>query len=121
MYQLLRTVPDHCALLVVGDVDHPPSVGPGAVLAELIGFGTVPTVRLIEIFRQAAAAKIITNAHRINRGEMPERAGAEASDFYFIASDTPEDIHDKLLQVVTERIPKRFGFDPIADVQVLTR
>jgi exodeoxyribonuclease V alpha subunit len=120
MNQLLRAVPDACALLLVGDVDQLPSVGPGAVLAELIGSGVVPTVRLTEIFRQAAASRIIVNAHRINRGELPERADSPESDFYFIACDTPEAMHDKLVQVVTERIPKRFGLDPIADVQVLT-
>ena len=120
MNQLLRAMPDHCAVLLVGDVDQLPSVGPGAVLADLIGSGAVPTVRLTEIFRQAAASKIIVNAHRINQGQMPERSGKTESDFYFISADTPEDIHDKLLQVVAERIPQRFGLDPINDVQVLT-
>ena len=120
MNQLLRAMPGHCAVLLVGDVDQLPSVGPGAVLADLIGSGAVPTVRLTEIFRQAAASKIIVNAHRINQGQMPERSGKTESDFYFISADTPEDIHDKLLQVVAERIPQRFGLDPIHDVQVLT-
>jgi exodeoxyribonuclease V alpha subunit len=120
MNQLLRAVPNHCALLLVGDVDQLPSVGPGAVLADMIGSGAVPTVRLTEIFRQAATSRIIVNAHRINHGQMPERPGSEQSDFYFIGSDTPEGIHDKLLQVVTVRIPKRFGLHPIEDVQVLT-
>ena len=102
-------------------MDQLPSVGPGAVLADLIGSGAVPTVRLTEIFRQAAASRIIVNAHRINRGELPERSG-EPSRATSTSSpaDTPEEIHDKLLQVVTERIPRRFGLDPIADVQVLT-
>ena len=77
-------------------------------------------MRLTEIFRQAASSKIIVNAHRINQGQMPERSGKAESDFYFIRLDTTEDIHDKLMQVMTERIPKRFGFDPIDDVQVLT-
>jgi exodeoxyribonuclease V alpha subunit len=95
-------------------------VGPGAVLSDIIASGAVPTVRLTEIFRQAASSKIIVNAHRINRGELPERSASEPSDFYFIASETPEDIHDKLLAVVTERLPKRFGLHPIDEVQVLT-
>jgi exodeoxyribonuclease V alpha subunit len=120
MNQLLRAVPDHCALLLVGDVDQLPSVGPGAVLADMIGSGAVPTMRLTEIFRQAASSKIIVNAHRINQGQMPERSVKAESDFYFIGADTPEEIHEKLMQVVTERIPKRFGLDPIDDVQVLT-
>lgn len=120
MNQLLRAVPDHAAVLLVGDVDQLPSVGPGAVLADLIGSAAVPTVRLTEIFRQAAASKIIVNAHRINEGLLPEAGGHEESDFYFIAADSPEAIHEKLMQVVTERIPRRFGLDPLADVQVLT-
>jgi exodeoxyribonuclease V alpha subunit len=115
-------VPDHAAVLLVGDVDQLPSVGPGAVLADMIGSNAVPTVRLHEIFRQAAASRIIVNAHRINEGRLPELPDAAEgpSDFYFIAADTPEAIHDRLLQVVTERIPRRFGFDPVADIQVLT-
>ena len=120
MHQLLRALPDHCALLLVGDVDQLPSVGPGAVLADMIDSAAVPTVRLTEVFRQATTSQIIVNAHRINRGQLPGRAGSAPSDFYFIACQSPEEIHDKLLQVVTERIPKRFGLHPIHDVQVLT-
>ena len=121
MNKLLAAVPDNAALMIVGDVDQLPSVGPGAVLADIIDSGAVPTVRLTEIFRQAATSKIIVNAHRINKGEMPLKGeNGELSDFYFISSDTPEDIHAKLIQVVTERIPKRFGFHPVKDVQVLT-
>jgi len=119
--RLLAAVPDHAALIIVGDVDQLPSVGPGAVLADIIDCGAVPTVRLTEIFRQAEASRIIVNAHRINRGELPLKAeGAALSDFYVIPAETPEEIHDKLLQVVTERIPNRFGFHPVRDIQVLT-
>jgi len=125
MNQLLRAVPNHAAVLLVGDVDQLPSVGPGAVLADLIGSGVVPTARLTEIFRQAAASRIVVNAHRINQGRMPElperpdhQRGPE-SDFYLIACETPELIHDRLLQVVTERIPRRFGLHPVRDIQVL--
>jgi exodeoxyribonuclease V alpha subunit len=118
---LLAAIPDKAALMIVGDVDQLPSVGPGAVLADIIDSGRIPTVRLTEIFRQAASSRIIVNAHRINKGEMPLKTeGTELSDFYFIPADTPEEIHDKLLQVVTERIPKRFGLHPVRDVQVLT-
>ncbi|TLM99925.1 ATP-dependent RecD-like DNA helicase, partial [bacterium] len=121
MNRLLSAVPDTAALMIVGDVDQLPSVGPGSVLFDIIDSGVVPTVRLTEIFRQAATSRIIVNAHRINKGEMPLKPeGAELSDFYFIPADTPEEIHEKLLQVVTERIPKRFGFHPVKDVQVLT-
>jgi exodeoxyribonuclease V alpha subunit len=120
MNQLLRAVPDHAAVLLVGDVDQLPSVGPGTVLADLIGSGAVPTVRLTEIFRQAAASRIVINAHRINEGRLPEQAAEEQTDFYFIPADSPESIHEKLMQVVTERIPRRFGLDPVSEVQVLT-
>lgn len=121
MNRLLSAVPDRAGLLIVGDVDQLPSVGPGSVLADIIDSNAVPTVRLTEIFRQAATSRIITNAHRINKGEQPLNAeGTELSDFYFIPGNTPEDIHAKLIQVVTERIPKRFNLDPIRDIQVLT-
>lgn len=121
MNRLLSAVPERAGLLIVGDVDQLPSVGPGSVLADIINSGAVPTVRLTEIFRQAATSRIIINAHRINKGEQPLNAeGKELSDFYFIPGSTPEEIHAKLIQVVTERIPKRFNFDPIRDVQVLT-
>jgi exodeoxyribonuclease V alpha subunit len=101
-------------------VDQLPSVGPGAVLADLIHSGAVPTARLTEIFRQAASSQIIVNAHRINQGQMPLRSDGSASDFYFVPADSPETIHDKLLQVVLERLPRRFGLHPVEDVQVLT-
>ncbi|RYU62489.1 ATP-dependent RecD-like DNA helicase [Methylolobus aquaticus] len=120
MNQLLKAVPDEAALLLVGDVDQLPSVGPGSVLGDLIESNVIPTVRLTEIFRQAESSRIIVNAHRINRGEMPIADRDPASDFHLIPADSPEAIFDKLMQVVTERIPARYGFDPIADIQVLT-
>ncbi len=120
MNQLLRAVPDGASLLLVGDADQLPSVGPGAVLADLIGSEALATVRLTEIFRQAAHSQIVVNAHRINEGQLPATDDKSESDFYFVVADTPESIYDKLIQVVTARIPHRFGFDPVADIQVLT-
>jgi exodeoxyribonuclease V alpha subunit len=121
MNQLLKAIPDHAALLIVGDVDQLPSVGPGAVLADLIDSGRIPTVRLTEIFRQAQTSQIIVNAHRINQGRAPEKTPAgQDSDFFYIAAETPEDIFAKLVQVVTERIPQKFGLHPVNDIQVLT-
>jgi exodeoxyribonuclease V alpha subunit len=122
MNQLLRAIPSSAAVLLVGDVDQLPSVGPGNVLADIIDSGTVPVVSLTEIFRQAASSKIIVNAHRINHGQMPLKMEKqdELTDFYFVPAETPEEIESKVLQIVCERIPKRFGFDPIKDVQVLT-
>jgi exodeoxyribonuclease V alpha subunit len=120
MHALLRAVPPRAAVILVGDVDQLPSVGPGQVLADIIDSGAVPVVRLTEVFRQASASRIIVNAHRINRGEMPETQPAgDASDFYITEIDEPEQGAARLLQIVSERIPARFGLDPVRDVQVL--
>lgn len=122
MNQLLRAIPNPSAVLLVGDADQLPSVGPGAVLGDLIASGDVATVRLSEIYRQAAASRIIVNAHRINAGRMPEPSETSdtLSDFYLIPCEGPEKIHERLIRVVTQRIPTRFGLDPVAEVQVLT-
>ncbi len=120
MAAVLKALPDHAALLLVGDVDQLPSVGPGQVLADLIDSGCVPVARLTEIFRQAAASRIITAAHSINRGALPDLSPpAEISDFYFVEAADGEDAAAKIVKVVAERIPARFGLDPIRDVQVL--
>jgi exodeoxyribonuclease V alpha subunit len=119
MRALLRALPDQAALLLVGDVDQLPSVGPGQVLADVIASGAVPVVRLTEVFRQAAESRIIVNAHRINQGLMPDLASVESGDFFFVDATDPDEGVRKLLAIVRERIPKRFGFDPIRDIQVL--
>jgi exodeoxyribonuclease V alpha subunit len=119
--QLLKAIPSKAGLLIVGDVDQLPSVGPGAVLADIIESGRIATVRLTEIFRQASTSKIITNAHRINSGQLPVIEKADGlSDFYCLYAETPEEVFAKLLHVVLERIPQRFHFDPVKDIQVLT-
>lgn len=121
MNQLLKAVPSSAALLIIGDVDQLPSVGPGAVLADIIDSGRIATVRLTEIFRQASTSKIITNAHRINHGQLPEVDNTQGvTDFYCIYAETPEEIFAKLMHVVIERIPQRFKLDPVNDVQILT-
>ena len=120
MHSLLRAVPNHAGLILVGDVDQLPSVGPGTALHDLIESGVVPIMRLTEVFRQAANSQIIVNAHRIRRGQMPDVRGAgRDSDFHFIERDEPEKVAATLVKLVKERIPQRFGFDPIRDVQVL--
>src|SRR5499433_1232417 len=119
MRALLRALPDQAALLLVGDVDQLPSVGPGQVLGDIIASGAMPVVRLTEVFRQAAESRIIVNAHRINQGLMPELTGVEGGDFYFVDAADAEDGVRKVLAIVQQRIPKRFGFDPIRDIQVL--
>jgi exodeoxyribonuclease V alpha subunit len=120
MYALLRALPKGSSLVMVGDVDQLPSVGPGSVLRDMIESGVVPVVRLTEVFRQAASSKIITSAHLIRQGKMPELRTAESdSDFYFVERDTPEEIAATLVKLVQERIPKHLGLDPIRDIQVL--
>jgi exodeoxyribonuclease V alpha subunit len=120
MHALMRAVPPRAAVLLVGDVDQLPSVGPGRVLGDIIDSGAVPVVRLTEVFRQASASRIIVNAHRINSGEVPDLSPAGAgSDFFFWEADEPEKAAQRLLQIVCERIPARFGLDPMRDVQVL--
>ena len=119
MAALVEALPDEAALLMVGDADQLPSVGPGQVLADLVAAGTVPVLRLTEIFRQAADSGIVANAHRIIRGEPPEFARDEAGDFFGVRVEGPEDAAAKLVELVAERIPERFGLDPVADVQVL--
>ncbi len=116
---LLRALPDTAALLIIGDVDQLPSVGPGQVLADIIGSQVVPAVRLTEVFRQAAQSRVIVNAHWINQGLMPELSAVEGPDFYFVDAADPDEALRKLVTIVRDRIPARFGLDPIRDVQVL--
>lgn len=120
MQSLMKAVPTTAALLMVGDIDQLPSVGPGQVLADIIGSGAVPVVRLTEVFRQAAQSRIITTAHAINAGRMPELARPDtASDFYFVPAGDPEEAVARIVELVSRRIPRRFGLDPIKDIQVL--
>ena len=120
MQALLKAVPDHAALLIVGDIDQLPSVGPGQVLADIISSGAVPVVRLTKIFRQAAQSRIITTAHRINQGSIPDLSKPEGdSDFYFVQADDPEAAIPRIIELIKTRIPQRFGLDPIRDIQVL--
>ena len=123
MQALLAAIPDEARLVLVGDVDQLPSVGPGMVLADLIASGRIPVVRLEKIFRQRETSRITANAHQVRRGLQPDLArppGEELADFYFLPEPEPERIVEKLLAMVTERIPQRFGFDPKHEVQVLT-
>ena len=117
---LLKAIPVHAALIFVGDIDQLPSVGSGAVLSDLIASGIITTVRLTEIFRQAAQSNIIVNAHRVNQGKMPLPNAGKESDFFALYADTPEAIHDVLIQVITDRLPTYYGYDSIQDIQVLT-
>ncbi len=121
MAALVEAIPPQAALILVGDVDQLPSVGPGQVLADVIASATVPVARLTEIFRQAEESRIVVSAHRINHGEMPEPPPpGETSDFYVVDASGAEDALAKILEIVGTRIPRRFGLDPMRDVQVIT-
>ena len=120
MHKLIQALPERAHLLIVGDVDQLPSVGPGSALADILRSEVVPAVRLREIFRQAASSRIVINAHRINAGQMPQlQQPGEESDFFFIEREEPESIQPTILELVKERIPGKLRLDPILDVQVL--
>ena len=119
---LLQAIKTGTAVVFVGDVDQLPSVGPGTVLASLINSGIVPVSRLTEVFRQGSGSMIIHNAHRVNRGLMPEMChdSTGLKDFYWIESDSPERVLKLIEKLVIERIPERFGMSPMHDIQILT-
>lgn len=120
MNRLLTAVPQSACVVFVGDRDQLPSVGAGSVLADLIDSGTVAVARLTEIHRQAGASHIVRAAHAVHAGELPESAPTPDGDFYFIEVDDPAQVLDRILTMVKERIPKKFGLDPLRDVQVLS-
>ncbi|WP_237151987.1 SF1B family DNA helicase RecD2 [Oryzibacter oryziterrae] len=121
MAALVEAIPLNAALILVGDVDQLPSVGPGQVLRDVISSGAVAVARLTEIFRQAEESRIIVNAHRINHGELPEPPPpGELADFYVVEARGSDDALAKILEVVGTRIPRRFGLDAMRDVQVIT-
>jgi exodeoxyribonuclease V alpha subunit len=118
--QLLSAVATSTAMILVGDVDQLPSVGPGQFLSDLIDSGAVPVVRLTEVFRQAANSRIVRSAHQINRGVFPSLpAKGEESDFYLIAAEESEAIAQTVVDLVQTRLPRKFNVDPVRDVQVL--
>ncbi|HEX3555813.1 MAG TPA: ATP-dependent RecD-like DNA helicase [Thermoanaerobaculia bacterium] len=120
-HHVLRAVPDHGRLILVGDVDQLPSVGPGRVLADLIRSAAVEVVRLTEIFRQAERSLIVVNAHRVNQGMMPILESVDSDgDFFFIERPQPEELVETLAQLVSRRIPAKFGLNPVEQIQVLT-
>ena len=118
-YNLLKALPKDAHLLLVGDADQLPSVGPGNVLRDLLRSEAIPTVRLTELFRQAQQSKIIVNAHRINAGEMPNTKIEATSDFFFMAEEDPIRAQKLILDLVQRRLPARYHFNPMTDIQVL--
>ncbi len=129
MYHLLKAIPDPAHLILVGDVDQLPSVGPGNVLRDIIDSGAVTVVRLTEIFRQAQESMIVVNAHRVNEGEFPIlkegdnrdiQGVRDKVDFFFIEEEDPEKTLELILSLCSEKIPRRFGFHPVKEIQVMT-
>lgn len=119
-HAVLQALPLHARLVLVGDADQLPSVGPGSVLADLVRSRAVPVVRLDEVFRQSQQSGIVRNAHRINRGEeLESNPTADLADFYVVEKDVPEEILGIVRRLIGERIPQRFGIDPLREVQVL--
>lgn len=119
MQALVRALPPDAALLLVGDVDQLPAVGPGQVLADVIRSGAIPVVRLTEVFRQEAESRIVVSAHAINEGRMPDLSQRDG-DFFFIKVPDSAAAAEKIVEYVAERIPKRFALDPLRDIQVLS-
>jgi exodeoxyribonuclease V alpha subunit len=118
---LLEAVPPNCRLVLVGDADQLPSVGPGNVLADLIVSGTLPVIRLDRVFRQAERSHIVDNAHRVNSGHMPlTDSNPDESDFFFVTRDDAEEAAELAIDFAARRIPERFGLDPVWDIQVLS-
>jgi len=123
MNSLVRAVPRSAALILVGDTNQLPSVGPGNVLRDIIDSGRFQVVTLTEIFRQSRESRIVVNAHRINRGEFPDLRPPETgrpSDFYLIQEEDPATAVQTILDLCKVRLPRRFGCHPVRDIQVLT-
>ena len=121
MDHLLGALPSSARLILVGDIDQLPSVGPGNVLRDIIACGCFPVATLTEIYRQARSSAIIVNAHRVNAGDMPGLKNDSAdNDFFFITREDPEQALETVVHLVAERIPKGFGLDPVRDIQVLS-
>jgi exodeoxyribonuclease V alpha subunit len=123
MNSLLRAIPLMATLVLVGDADQLPSVGPGAVLRDILDSGRVPAVRLTEIFRQAEQSRIVRNAHRVNRGEFPDLSRpprGEECDFHFLPEEDPEGLQKLIVDLACRRLPARYGLNSIEDIQVLT-
>ena len=120
MNSLLRAVPDGARLILVGDVDQLPSVGPGNVMGDIIASGMVAVARLRQIYRQASDSRIVANAHRINEGEWPQMDNRATSDFFFVEEDDPERVAMKIEDLVARRLPQGRGLDPMRQIQVLS-
>lgn len=119
MYSLLKAIPTHARVVFVGDINQLPSVGPGNVLKDLIASKRLPVTGLTEIYRQAAGSRIITNAHAINDGAFPNIDNDPSGDFFFIEKEQPEEVLSTIVDLVSQRLPSKYGLDPFDAIQVL--
>lgn len=119
MYSLLKAIPDYARLILVGDINQLPSVGPGNVLRDMIGSHSINVTTLNEIFRQAAGSHIITNAHKVNKGQMPSLFNGHESDFFFLECEENSDVLNTIVKLVSQRLPNRYGFNRNSEIQVL--
>ena len=119
MNALLNAVPEEMKLVIVGDTDQLPSVGPGNVLRDMIESDVIPVVRLTRIFRQAQKSRIVMNAHRINEGNFPNISNGKESDFFFLEQEEPEAAAEEIVNLIENRLPRAYGVSPF-DIQILT-
>lgn len=120
MNNLLKAIPSYARVIFVGDINQLPSVGPGNVLLDMIRSLQISVVTLTEIFRQAQGSQIIVNAHKINQGQMPEIHNQQDSDFFFVEAEEPEDVLQQIVKLVVQRLPAKYGYNAINDIQVLS-
>lgn len=120
MHHLLKAIPSYTVLILVGDIKQLPSVGAGSVLRDIIDSGSVPVVTLHKIFRQAKESSIIVNSHRINHGQLPLLGRKKIDDFYFLEEEDPQACQELILSLVKDRLPARFAYHPLEDIQVLS-
>ena len=119
MYNLMKAIPKHMRLVLVGDIDQLPSVGAGNVLRDIIDCGQIPVVRLTRIFRQAQSSRIVMSAHAINQGHLPDISNGKNTDFFFIKQEDPEHVAQEIVKLVSDRLPKAYH-QPYGNIQVLT-
>ena len=119
MNNLMKAIPEHMRLILVGDIDQLPSVGAGNVLRDIIDSETVPVIRLTRIFRQAQSSRIVMNAHAVNKGHFPDISNGKNTDFFFIRNDDPEQVAEEIVRLVRDRLPKAYR-QPLSNIQVLT-
>ena len=119
MYNLMKAIPEHMRLVLVGDIDQQPSVGAGNVLRDIIDSEKIPVIRLTRIFRQAQSSRIIMSAHAINQGYYPDTSNGKQTDFFFIKNEDPEQVATEIVNLVKYRLPKAYN-QPQSNIQVLT-